>query len=168
MKDINKLTEGSILKSLVLLAVPIIFANVLQTAYQLTDTFWVGRLGTEAVAAVSISFPLIFLIISLGAGLAMAGTILVAQYKGKDDKATVNHITSQTILSVVVISAVLSLLGYLLSPELIKLMGAEAEVYSNAVLYMKVSFIGIVFVFTYIVFESLMRGVGNVKIPVFI
>ncbi|MCA9386290.1 MATE family efflux transporter, partial [Candidatus Dojkabacteria bacterium] len=47
-------------------------------------------------------------------------------------------------------------------------MGAEAEVYSNAVLYMKVSFIGIVFVFTYIVFESLMRGVGNVKIPVFI
>ena len=66
---INNLTEGSILKSLIALSVPIIFANILQTAYQLTDTFWVGRLGTVAVAAVSISFPIIFLIISLGGGL---------------------------------------------------------------------------------------------------
>ena len=82
----NILTEGSILKSLIALAVPIIFANLLQTAYQLTDTFWVGRLGTNAVAAVSISFPIIFLMISLGGGFAMADTILVAQYKGREDK----------------------------------------------------------------------------------
>ena len=82
----NSLTEGSVLKSLFLLTVPIVFANLLQTAYQLIDTFWVGRLGQEAVAAVSISFPVIFLLISVGGGLSMAGTILVAQYKGKKEK----------------------------------------------------------------------------------
>jgi putative MATE family efflux protein len=164
----NNLTEGSILKSLITLAVPIIFANILQTAYQLTDTFWVGRLGTDAVAAVSISFPIIFLIISLGGGLAMAGTILVAQYKGKNDQKAVNHITSQTLMMVVIISIILAAIGYILSPFLINLMGAEPAVYANAVSYMKISFIGMVFMFTYMVFQSLMRGVGDVKTPVYI
>jgi len=168
MKIRNDLTEGSILKSLIVLAIPIIFANLLQTAYQLTDTFWVGRLGTDAVAAVSISFPIIFLIISLGSGLAMAGTILVAQYKGREDKNAVDHITSQTMLMVVLISIVLALIGYVLSPFFIRIMGAEAAIFSDAVLYMKISFIGMIFMFTYMVFQSLMRGVGDVKTPVYI
>lgn len=168
-KTKNKnLTEGSIFKSLLTLSIPIIFASILQTAYQLTDTFWVGRLGTAAVAAVSISFPIIFLIISLGGGLAIAGTILVAQYKGKEDKKAVNHITSQTIVMVVNISIVLATIGYVLSPHLIKLMGAEPNVYISAVSYIRISFIGMIFMFTYMVFQSLMRGVGDVKTPVYI
>jgi putative MATE family efflux protein len=168
MKEKNNLIEGSIIKSLIALSVPIIFANILQTAYQLTDTFWVGRLGTVAVAAVSISFPIIFLIISLGGGLAMAGTILVAQYKGREDKKAVNHITSQTLLMVVFMSIILAIIGYVLSPLFIKLMGAEQNVFSSAVSYMKISFIGMIFMFTYMVFQSLMRGVGDVKTPMYI
>ena len=61
----KRLTEGSIVRSLIALSVPIVFANVLQTAYQLVDTFWVGRLGANAVAAVSLSFPITFLMISM-------------------------------------------------------------------------------------------------------
>ncbi len=164
----NNFTEGSILKSLLSLAIPIIFANILQTAYQLTDTFWVGRLGTNAVASVSISFPIIFLIISLGGGLAIAGTILVSQFRGKGNKDAINHITSQTLFMVVIVSVLLSALGYLFAPLLIKLMGAGQDIFLDSVSYMKISFIGMVFVFTYMVFQSLMRGVGEVKKPMFI
>jgi len=168
LKDRNNLTEGPILKSLITLSIPIIFANILQTAYQLTDTFWVGRLGTAAVAAVSISFPIIFLIISLGGGLAIAGTILVAQYKGREDKKAVDHITSQTLLMVLLVSIILATTGYILSPIFVSLMGAEPNIYSSTVSYMKISFIGMIFMFTYMVFQSLMRGVGDVKTPVYI
>ena len=168
MKIKNNLTEGPILKSLITLSVPIIFANILQTVYQLTDTFWVGRLGTVAVAAVSISFPIIFFIISLGGGLAMAGTILVSQYKGRGNKKAVDHITSQTMLMVVLISIILATIGYVLSPFFISLMGVETAVFSSAVLYMKISFIGMIFMFTYMVFQSLMNGVGDVKTPMYI
>ncbi len=168
MKNINKLTEGSILKSLISLSFPIIFANLLQTAYQLTDTFWVGRLGSAAVAAVSISFPIIFLTNSLGGGLAMAGTILVAQYKGREDKQAVDHITSQTLLMDFLISAVVAVIGYLLSPFIIGLMGADKEVFTSAVSYIQISFIGLIFIFTFMVFQSLMRGVGDVKTPLYI
>ncbi len=168
MGKINNLTEGPILKSLVTLSIPIIFANILQTAYQLTDTFWVGRLGTVAVAAVSISFPIIFLIISLGGGLAIAGTILVAQYKGKNNKEVVNYITAQTLLMVVITSVILAGIGYILSAFFVRLMGVDIDVFSGAVSYMKISFLGIIFMFTYMVFQSLMRGVGDVKTPMYI
>ncbi|MGI9174008.1 MAG: MATE family efflux transporter [Rhodothermales bacterium] len=53
----ERILQGSIAGALLRLAGPVVLANVLQTVYQLTDTFWVGRLGTEAVAAVSFSFP---------------------------------------------------------------------------------------------------------------
>jgi len=164
----NKLIEGSILRSLIHLSVPIIITNILQTAYQITDTFWVGRLGSVSLAAVSISFPVIFLIIALGGGVATAGTILVAQYAGKKDEKKVNYIATQTLLISTFISIFLAFIGYFFSPSLIKLMGVEKEVLKSAVSYMKVSFIGVVFIFIYIVFQSLMRGVGEVKIPMYI
>ncbi|HRW58967.1 MAG TPA: MATE family efflux transporter, partial [Chlamydiales bacterium] len=168
MSQKNNLLDGSIFKSLISLAVPIIFANILQTTYQLIDTFWVGRLGTDAVAAVSISFPVIFLIISLGGGLVMAGAILIAQYKGSSNRKAVNHIASQTFVMVVVISIVLAMIGYLLSPLVVRLMGADTKVYTDAVLYMRVSFLGMIFMFVYMAFQSLMRGVGDVKTPLYI
>ena len=162
------LTEGPIITSLIKIAIPIIFANILQTAYQLTDTFWVGRLGSKAIAAVSISFPIIFLLISLGGGMAMAGTILVAQFTGKGDKQAVDHMTSQTSLLIWVISILLTIVGYFLSPVLIGLMHVEASVYVDAVSYMRITFSGIIFMFSSMVFQSLMRGVGDVKTPMYI
>jgi len=168
MEKINKLTEGSALKSLITLSVPIILANIMQAAYHLTDTFWVGRLGSEAIAAVSISLPIIFLLISLGAGLTMAGSILTAQYKGKGNQDAINHVAGQTLLMVLSVSFFLSIIGYFFSPYLIKFMGAEPVVFLNAVSYLKISFLGIIFMFIFFVFQALMRGVGNVKLPMFI
>ena len=166
--DKNNLTEGSVLKSLISLSGPIIAAQFLHTAYQLTDTFWVGRLGAAAIAAVSISFPVIFLLISFGGGLTMAGAILVAQYKGRQNQEAVNYISGQTLLAVFAVALLLSLLGFFSAPYLINLMGVESAVFTNAVSYLKISFCGIVFMFLFFVFQALMRGVGNVKIPMFI
>ncbi|MDP2663946.1 MAG: MATE family efflux transporter [bacterium] len=164
----NNLIEGSVLRSLITLSFPIILANLLQSAYHLTDTFWVGRLGPSAIAAVSISFPLIFLLISFGGGLNMAGSILVAQYKGKNNQKAINHIAGQTFLMVLVISLFLSVIGYIFAPFLIGLMGTAPSVFSDAVSYLRISFIGVIFLFTFFVFQFLMRGVGNVKLPMYI
>jgi len=169
-KELNlpAFTSGPIIKSLIGLALPIVFANLMQTAYQLVDTFWVGRLGAEAVAAVSLSFPIIFLLISIGGGLAMAGTILVAQYKGKEDSKQIDYISAQTLLMMVITSIIVSLVGYYISEPVMGLMGAEPEVLPMAVSYLQISFIGLTFMFAYFVFQSLMRGVGNVKTPMYI
>src|SRR5690554_7071703 len=93
----NKYTEGNILRSLSSLAFPIIMANILQTMYQLIDTFWLGRLGANAVAAVSLSFPILFLILALGGGLTLAGTVIVSQYKGAGNQKMIDYSSSQTV-----------------------------------------------------------------------
>src|SRR3954454_9384997 len=92
--------EGPIGRALIALAIPIVLGNVLQTGNQLTDAFWVGRLGAAAVAAVSVSFPVTFLVIALAAGLAMAGATLSAQYMGAGRQDMVNHVAAQTMMMV--------------------------------------------------------------------
>src|SRR5246127_1283616 len=107
--------EGPIGTALIRLAVPITLGNVLQAGYQLTDAFWVGRLGAAAVAAVSVSFPVTFFVIALGAGLAIAGATLSAQYMGAGRQDMINHVAAQTMMMVAVTSVVLGGAGYLLS-----------------------------------------------------
>jgi putative MATE family efflux protein len=160
--------DGSIGTALVRLALPIMLGNVLQTGYQLTDAFWVGRLGAAAVAAVSVSFPVTFLVIALGAGLALAGATLAAQYMGAGRQDMVNHVAAQTLLMVAVTSAVLGVVGFVLAPRLLELLGVAPDVYAGALGFMRVSFVGIGFVFLYAMFQALMRGVGETRMPVLI
>jgi putative MATE family efflux protein len=160
--------EGPIGTALVRLAIPITLGNLLQTGYQLTDAFWVGRLGAAAVAAVSISFPVTFLVIALGAGLGIAGAILSAQYMGAGRQDMVNHVAAQTMMMVTITSAVLGAAGYAMAPYLLQLLGVEPDVYAGALGFMRVSFIGIIFVFAYGMFQALMRGVGETRTPLMI
>lgn len=164
----QKLLEGPIINSLLTLAIPIVLTNILQAGYQIIDAFWVGRLGGEAVAAVSVTFPVVFLSISLGAGLAIAGSTLIAQYVGAKNYEQVNHIAAQTILMIVLVSVLLGFLGYIAAPVLLRLMNVAPEVYEGALGFMRVSFVGLVFNFIFFMFQSIMRGVGETKLPVFI
>ena len=163
-----RLLEGPIVTSLFLLAFPIMGANLLQIAYQLIDAFWVGRLGAAAVAAVSISMPIMFLMISAGLGFAVAGTTLIAQYVGAGDRAMVDHVAAQTLLTIVALSVVL---GGAASPVRLicsDLMGTAPEVRDNAIAFLRVSFVSLPFAFLYFMFQSLMRGIGQVTVPLYI
>jgi putative MATE family efflux protein len=164
----NKLLEGPILRSLLTLAIPIVAANILQSAYQLIDAFWVGRLGGAAVAAVSISFPVMFLMFAVGAGLSIAGSTLIAQFVGAGNQKMVGHVAGQTLLMVILASVVLGIAGYFLAPSLLRLMGVAPDVYAGALGFMRVSFIGLVFNFSFFVFNAIMRSVGRPTVPVFI
>jgi putative MATE family efflux protein len=163
-----RLLEGPIVTSLFLLAFPIMGANLLQVAYQLIDAFWVGRLGAAAVAAVSVAMPVMFLTISAGLGFAVAGTTLIAQYVGARNQAMVDHVAAQTLLTIAAVSVVLGSIGFIGTPYLLELMGAAPEVQANAVAFLRVSFVSLPFAFLYFMFQSLMRGTGQVTVPLFI
>ena len=160
--------ESSILRPLLRLALPIVAANLLQTGYQITDAFWVGRLGADAVAAVSVSFPVTFLMIALGGGLAVAGATLTAQYAGARNQAMVDHVAAQTMVMVLGVSVVLGGIGIALAPVILRLLGVAPGVYADALGFMRVSFVGLIFVFSFAMFQALMRGVGRAVAPLFI
>jgi putative MATE family efflux protein len=163
-----RLLEGSIPRALFLLAIPIMGANILQVAYQVIDAFWVGRLGAAAVASVSITMPVMFVLIAAGMGFAIAGTTLIAQYTGARDHKMVDHVAAQTLVTIVAISIVLGGIGYIITPFLLHLMGVAPEVYRGALWFMRIVFLTLPFTFIYAMSQGLMRGVGEVKAPLFI
>ncbi|HXC54885.1 MAG TPA: MATE family efflux transporter [Rhizomicrobium sp.] len=163
-----RLLEGPIPRSLFLLAFPIMGGNILQIAYQLVDAFWVGRLGAAAVAAVSVSMPLMFLMMSIGMGFTIAGSTLIAQYVGARNRAMVDHVAGQTLLTVVAVSLVLGLLGFIIAPYLLELMEVAPDVYRNALGFLRVAFLSLPLAFAYFCFQSQMRGVGQVTVPLYI
>ncbi|SEM52065.1 putative efflux protein, MATE family [Pseudoxanthomonas sp. GM95] len=164
----TRMLEGPIGRTLMALSVPIILGNLLQTGYQLTDAFWVGRLGASAVAAIALSFPVTFLVIALGSGLAMAGSVLIAQYAGAGRQDRVNHVAGQTMMMVLITSALLGTAGYLLAPSFLDILGVAQNVRDGTLGFMRVSFVGVVFVFAYAMFQALMRGIGQTRLPLLI
>src|SRR5690606_32669674 len=119
-------------------------------------------------AAVSVSFPVIFLMIAIGAGLAVAGSTLIAQYVGARNEKMVSHVASQTLLMVIFTSLVLGAIGYVLAPTILHAIGVAPDVFDHALGYMRVSFVGLVFMFSFVMFQSIMRGIGQVTLPMFI
>ena len=106
------LTSGSIPKSLFFLSFPIIITNLLQVGYNLADTFWLGRYSTDALAAISLGFPLVYLFISLGLGLTVAGSVLVAQHTGAEQSERAEYAASQTVVFTLLAGVGLGILGF--------------------------------------------------------
>jgi putative MATE family efflux protein len=164
-REAYPLTAGPIGPPLVLLALPIVITNLLQTAYNLADTFWLGRYSTEALAAISFAFPLIFLLIALGLGIAVAGAILIAQATGADDPDLASYTASQTMSYALIASVAFGAIGYVGVGPLIVLFGADPTVVTLATAYMQIIAIGLPVMFGFFVFIALMRGYGDTVTP---
>lgn len=167
-RNLDQALSWPILKTILTLAFPILLGNLLQSTYQFIDAYRIGKLGKEAVAAISISGPIIFLIIALGTGFAMAGNILIAQYAGAKKQNLINHTAGQTLISTIIISWVLGLLGYIHSDSILQIMQIPNEIIAHALPFLKISFLGLRATFSFSLFQSILRGVGEVKFPLYL
>ena len=166
----DQFTRGSIIWPLLALAGPLTATQLLQVAYNLTDTFWVGRLGADAVSALSFSWPPIFLLISVGAGMTNAGTILISQNVGAGNDDRLGHVAGQTIAFVGLLSVGMATLGAMFAPQLLQVIGAPAgtAVHELAVTYTRIIVLGMPFTFGFYVFMALLRGWGDTKTPMYL
>ena len=151
------------------LAWPIVVIQVLQVAYNLADTFWLGRLSADAVGAISVAFPLIFLLIAVAGGFTAAGAILVAQYTGAKSGESAGKVAGQTLGFVTLLALVLSVLGYFVTDPMLGLLPSQADTSAQVIPlaadYMRVFFLGLPALFGFFVFSSLMRGYGDTRTP---
>jgi putative MATE family efflux protein len=162
------LTSGGIGKPLFYLSLPIVITNLLQTAYNLVDTIWLGRYSTEALAAISFAFPVVFFLISLGLGISIAGSILVAQNTGAGEDAQAEFAASQTVTFAIIASVLLGGFGYFAVGDILELLGASGEVLPGATAYLEIISLGMMFMFAFFVFMSLMRGYGDTITPMLV
>ncbi len=164
-KEQLDLLGGPVGENLFYLSLPVIVINLLQTAYNLADTFWLGQYSGDALAAITFAFPLVFFLISLGMGLAVAGSVLVAHFEGSGRSERRNYAASQTIAFSALASVVLGLFGYFFIGDIVGLLGATGAVATSASGYLQIISIGMFSMFGFIVFQSLMRGYGDTITP---
>ena len=164
------LTDGKLLVPMMVLSAPIVLSYTLDVIYYVVDLYWIGYLGADAVAAMAYSWPVIFLVISLGLGITTAGTVLVAQSKGASQHRRSGHIAGQTFTFVTALSLLFAIVGYLLAPVLLSLVGATpgSDPHTFAVQYTRISFLGMTPVFWFFVFDSIARGWGDTRTPLYL
>jgi Na+-driven multidrug efflux pump len=161
----RQITEGSILFALLRIAGPVVVSTTLQASYQLVNTCWVGRLGASAVAAVAVSAPLTFFLVVLGGGLSVAGSIFVAQYSGARQHHRVSHVAAQTILMVVLVSVFLSVVGSLSAELVLRATGIAPDVLALGASYLRITYLGLVFSYGFMMFQAILQGAGEVRFP---
>ena len=157
------MTTGAIAPTLLALSWPLVLGNLLQTAYNLADIFWVGRVSSEAVAGVSLMFPLSWMFVSTAMGLTAATIALVSQHVGAGNQRRADNVVAQTILLAIGVSTVLAVLGYTFRHELLTLMGAEDQVFTEALSYIEVIFFALPLTFLFFAFRSSLQGAGDTK-----
>ncbi len=165
MKIDRDLTEKAILPTLISLSWPIMVGEGMQLMYNIVDTFFVGQLGSEQLAAISLSFPLLFLLFSIAAGFMISGTTLVSQYTGDKSGDDADRAASQTLVFAVVLSVIFMLVGFLFGRELLALMNPEPVVLEYAWSYFSIVLFGAPMTFVYFMFSSVLRGIGDTKTP---
>ena len=164
----TRLTEGSIWRKIIGFAIPLFLGNLFQQLYNTADSLIVGNfIGSEALAAVSSSGSLIFLLVGLFNGIAMGAGVVIARYFGARDPENLRRAVHSTVFFGVVSGVLLTGLGILLTPMLLRWMGTPEEVLPSSVLYFRVYFGGALAVVLYNVAVGILQAVGDSKHPLY-
>jgi putative MATE family efflux protein len=160
------LTEGSIPAALFRFALPILFANILQSLNGSVNSIWVGRgLGEAALTATSNANTVMFLLIGAAFGVALAATILIGQYIGANNLTEMKRVVGTSATFFAGISLAMAVAGLVLSRPLLIAMSTPPDSLVLAVAYMRVIFLALPFLYLYAFVMAMLRGAGDSKTP---
>ena len=153
------MTEGSIARRIILFAIPLFLGNLFQQLYNTADSLIVGNfLGSNALAAVSSSGNLIFLLVGFINGIAMGAGVVIARYYGAKKKDSLQKSIHTTV-------AFGNVVGILLAPKILVLMGTPSDVLPQSVMYFRIYFAGSLGSVMYNIFVGILQSVGDSRHP---
>lgn len=162
----HTLTEGSIWKSMLFFAFPILLGNIFQQLYNTADAFIVGRfLEKNAYAAVSSSGSLIFLLVGFFTGIAVGAGVVIARYYGAKDYDKLHTAIHTTLAFGLAAGIILTVLGMTLTPQLLRLMKTDPQVLPNSVAYFRMYFAGSIAIVLYNMCVGILQAVGDSRHP---
>ncbi|MEA1992855.1 MAG: MATE family efflux transporter [Euryarchaeota archaeon] len=162
----DEIINGDITKTLLTLGWPLMIGNLLHTMYNVIDTFWLGKLGKEALAAPTNTWPIVSLMMALGMGAAVAAVALVSQYMGAEKKEMANKAATQVFVFMFIIAIVISILGFIGSPFILKSISVPPSIFDLVLEYIRIIFIGMPFMFATFAFSFILRGLGDTRTAV--
>lgn len=169
-KNIN-LVQGNILKSLILLSLPIMLSNFMGTLYNLVDTYWLGKIASgakEAVAVTGMTFPLTFFIMSFAAGFTVAGTAIVSKFKGMNDIGKIKIAIGQFVPILLVFAVVLIIITETMIPTFLRLLQTPPEIFGDAHTYITYILYGMIAMMFFMIYQSITTAFGDSVTPMIV
>jgi putative MATE family efflux protein len=154
-------TQGSLRKAVFLLAVPMILELSLESVFAVVDMFFVGKLGPAAIATVGLTESVITIVYSVAIGISTAATAVVARRIGEKNPEAAAHAGAQSILIAGVITILLSILGFVFAADVLKLMGASAEVVRDGAIFTRIMLGGSAAIMFLFLINGIFRGAGD-------
>lgn len=162
------MTEGKIWKEIVKFALPLFLGNLFQQLYNIVDSLVVGNvLGKEALAAVTSSGSLIFLLVGFVQGVFMGAGVIISKYYGAKDEKNLEIAVHTTVTFGFAAGILLTIVGVLFTPWMLQRMGTPADVMPNSVLYFKVFFYGAMGTVMYNTTSGVFRAIGDSRHPLY-
>ena len=162
----TRMTEGSISRKIIFFAIPLFLGNLFQQLYNTADSLIVGNyLGSDALAAVSSSGNLIFLMVGFINGIAMGAGVVIAMYYGAKKREHLQRAIHTTVAFVLAAGVALTAIGMLFAPKMLVLMGTPADVLPQSITYFRTYFAGSLGFVMYNIFVGILQSVGDSRHP---
>ena len=166
--NITDMSVGSPSKHLLKFSFPLLIGNIFQQFYNMVDSIVVGNfVGPNAIAAVGTCGSMNFFCFSLSSGLAIGIGIIIAQYFGAKDDKNVRKTIANSIYVLGFATIIISILGFCICPFVLKLLNCPENILPDAVIYMRTTCCGIIFVVLYNGVASILRALGDSKSPLY-
>ena len=167
-KNIKLILQGSIGKAILALAVPVVINSFLQTMYNLTDTYWLGQLGTNELAAINLVSPLQQIVVNFGSGLTVAGAVLIAQLIGASKKEEAAFMASQIFVCAMIFSIICAGVIAIFTPTVVNWLGADEPTAKVANVYLRLVILDMPFLYMVNIFAAIRQAQGDTVSPMFL
>ncbi|WP_234978410.1 MATE family efflux transporter [Bacillus tuaregi] len=159
-------TKGSVRRQMISFAGPIMLTNLLQVSYQFIDSLWVGNLlGGNALGAITISSTIVVTLLAFILGINNATLTILSQQKGMNDKSGLKKYINAFVVLLATLSILVGLLGFIFSEQLLQLLHTPNEMLHEANLYLRINFLGILFIMGYNFIGTVLRALGDSQTP---
>lgn len=160
------LTTGSLRKSVILLAIPMMLEMMMESVFALVDLYFVGHLpdSSAAIQIVGLTESILTIIYSLAIGISMAATAVVARRIGEKDPTAAARAGMQAILVAILINTIISITGYMYGQDVLLWMGAQPEVAQKGITYIRIMMGSSIFIMLLFLINGIFRGAGNAAI----
>lgn len=162
------LLSGNMMKAILSLAIPVVINSFLQTMYNLTDTYWLGRLGTAELAAINLVTPVQNIVINFGSGITVAGSVLISQYLGarKDEEA--RSMANQIFACAMIFSVICAGTVAFFTPAIVTWLGADGATWQHGRTYLQLVILDMPFLYMVNMFAAIHQAQGDTVRPMFL
>ena len=160
-----KLTQGNVSKQLINLALPMILGMLGGITFNLTDTYFIGKLGADQLAAMSFTFPVVLMIQSMATGVALGSSAIISKLVGEEDHDQISKMSKSSLILGFIINILLTTIGLLTIDPVFALLGAEGNILVFIKEYMSIWYLGMIVLVIPQIGNNILRALGDTKIP---